>query len=156
MSSNKNRRRRLLADSRVQGMLCLRIAIYWITCQAFTFGTVAVFSVLAGPGTENDSITNYMVPAFCFSTLVLPLILLDALVFSNRFVGPVWNLRKHLKALVNEGSCEEVRFRGGDYYRDLHDNFNKLVCALRESSRNPALPAADDRNETPTKQAVEV
>lgn len=156
MSSRKNKRRRLLADTRIQGMLCLRIAIYWIACQAFTFGTIAAFTFLAGPGAENSSITQYIVPAFCVSMLVLPLILLDVMVFSNRFVGPVWNFRKHLNALVNEGSCDEVRFRGGDYYRDLNDNFNKLVGALKQTDSNESKPAANDSNNSGSKQAVEV
>jgi len=127
MKQNKHKRLRVLADFRLQGNLCLRIMIYWIVCQLSMIGTILAFSFLGGPASEVAApISRFIVPPLVISSLVLPIALLDMLMFSNRFAGPLLNFRRKLGELVENGACEDVRFRGGDYYRDLGDNFNKL------------------------------
>jgi len=89
-------------------------------------GTILGIAFLEGPTGNSASIGRFIVPALVVSSLVLPIALLDILMFSNKFAGPILNFRRRFKELVDNGTCEDVRFRPGDYYRDLSDNFNKL------------------------------
>ena len=116
----------MIADPKVQGILCLRVAIYWLFCQVTIFGVLFALAFLEG--SAGGVIKRMIVPAMIASLVVLPVALFDMVVFSNRFVGPVYNFRKKLSKFAGNGVIEELRFRPGDYYPDLQENFNRVFC----------------------------
>ncbi len=130
VSKKKNRRWRLIADAKLQGNLCLRVCAYWISCQLLVFLTMYGIAMLQGPGGNSGSLKAYFVPAAFVSMLALPVALLDMIKFSNRFAGPIFNFRKRFDALANEQKTDVIHFRGGDYWGDLSENFNRLCEAI--------------------------
>lgn len=123
----RNKRWRLLADARVQGAFCVRIVIYWLACQFAMVATMLGIANLeaAGPGTSG-SVMHLITPALSISFLLLPLVLLDSLAFTNRFAGPLLKFRREFSHLVATESAEQVHFRNGDFFPDLAENFNRL------------------------------
>ena len=103
----------MIADPKLQGILCLRVAIYWFFCQVTIFG--ALFGLAFLEGSAGGAIKRLIVPALITSVMVLPVALFDMVVFSNRFVGPVYNFRQKLSKFANGGVVEKLRFRPGDY-----------------------------------------
>ena len=127
-----DKRKRVFADLKIQGGICLRITIYWFACYFVTIGTIFGFASLDG-ASATGTISRFFVPAFVAATLVLPLVLLDILVFSNRFAGPLLSFRRRLKHLADgEQTGQELRFRNGDYFLDISENFNIIRSKLLE------------------------
>ena len=120
-----NRRFRVFVDGKLQGALCLRIAFYWIVCQATVAATVFGFSALGG-GNASGSPGQYLLPALMVSGLVLPVAWFDLLNFSNRFVGPVYRIRKVVQQLADGEETSEIHFRKKDFYRELENDLNRI------------------------------
>ena len=143
----KERRWTVVADKGIQMRLCARIFFYWVACQC-SFA-VAIFSIAALQGPEpTGSVTRFIVPALLISMLVLPIALFDVLVFSNRFVGPISQLRSKMNSLVNENTCEKVHFRRGDFYGELSQNFNILREQIQENNEPAAVRQPERELET--------
>lgn len=135
----------MIADPKVQGVLCLRVAIYWFFCQVTIFGVLFGLSFLEGSAA--GAIKRLIMPAMITSLVVLPVALFDMVVFSNRFVGPVYNFRKNLSKFADSGVVEELRFRPGDYYPDLQENFNRVCEQLVE--QDGLADASDSEQRVP-------
>ena len=127
---NKNRRRRVFADLKIQGGLCLRITIYWVVCQLTMVVTIMGFASLEAP--SSGHVNRYLVPALVVSSLVLPLVLLDLLIFSNRFAGPLFSFRRSLQRLSEGQAIDPIQFRSGDHLPDLSENLNRVSHRLME------------------------
>lgn len=133
--SNHGKRRRVFADSQIQGGLCLRLVLYWVACQAVTLA--AMFG-LAGLNNEGfQAVAGLMVPAFVAGLLVLPLALFDLVIFSNKFAGPIRNFRRRFQRLADGEAVEPLQFRPGDFLCDLRDNYNKI-----QQKMNPDSPGS--------------
>ena len=73
--------------------------------------------------------------------------------FTNRSAGPLLNFRRKFAKLAEGEIPDELVFRGGDKYRDIEKNYNKLrtrMQLLEELQRNAdsvdsGLNAVDDR-----------
>ena len=140
----KHRRLRVFADFQTQTAICFRTIIYWVVCQLSIFGTIWFLAGLDGPGGASGSVTRFLVPAMIVSTCLLPLALLDQLIFTNRFAGPLMNFRRKFSAFVNDGVAEEINFRRKDYYRDLQDNFNKLCKEIAPAEKVERVPVSTE------------
>lgn len=139
---NSKRRWRLLADSGLQTRMGLRLAFYWVACQVSLVLTIYAIAMLQGPLVPYAALHSLVIPALAISTLVLPLILWDALLFSNRFAGPLQQLRAKLTRWAREGEAEPVQFRPGDFYPDLQEAFNQLQAErMAERTACPPVPA---------------
>ena len=134
MKKKQNKRWRLIADVRIQGLLCIRLAIYWMVCQAAMAGTISAMSILTTGAANGSSGGHFIYPALIVSSLVFPILLLDMLVFSNRFAGPMVNYRRKMKQLVENSTSEKIQFRQGDYFMELGDNYNE-ICERIEAQR---------------------
>lgn len=130
------KRRQLFVDRKVQGAIVLRCLLYWATCLFTTFIILFFWSLLTGPARISwmtvDQIWFSYGPAFIASILILPLIVWDLLRMSNRFAGPVLRLRRELKKLAKGEHVNPLFFRNGDYWRDMADDFNRIVVRLKE------------------------
>jgi len=132
-----NKRWRAFADAKMQGAFCLRIVVYWLTCQIALCATVAGMASLDGSNSAGGgSVIRFIVPAFFFSLLILPLVLLDAIVFTNRIAGPLFNFRKKLNQLVETGESDRLCFRPGDYFADVARNYNCLRDRVMQQPTN--------------------
>lgn len=130
----RNKRWRLLADVRVQGAFCVRIVIYWLACQFAMVATMLGIANLEAPGPgASSSVIHLITPALSVSFLLLPLALLDALVFTNHLAGPLLNFRRALGQLATTESAEQIHFREGDFYPDLAENFNRVRAKILQA-----------------------
>lgn len=125
-TKQKYRRFRVFADAQMQTSLCIRIVIYWVVCQLSIFATISLLASLDGPAGSLGDVTRFIVPAAIVSSCLLPLVLVDQLVFSNRFAGPLLNFRRKFARFVKEGAVEKVNFRTNDLYQDIQENYNEL------------------------------
>jgi hypothetical protein len=121
----KPERWRLLADPKMQGMLCFRVVVYWLLCQAIMAGTIALFAFF-GNGSDSGATGGFVFSALIASALFLPIVVVDMLFVSNRLAGPVINFRQGMNQILDCDQIEELSFRPGDYYQDLGESFNEL------------------------------
>lgn len=125
----KNRRFRVIADLKLQGLLCLRVAVYWLICQSTIVLTILGFQLLGGASSDaaaEGTPWHYFVPAITVSICVLPIMLLDLVLFSNRFAGPMMRTRRQLREMAAGAQVSDLHFRRNDYYEDLSHNLNVL------------------------------
>ena len=77
---------------------------------------------------------NQYGPVFVLSLLVLPLALLDCLIMSNRYAGPLLQLRRAMKRLAKAESVEPLHVRRRDFLQELVNDFNRAAARLEESN----------------------
>ena len=61
---------------------------------------------------------------------LFPGFMLDTVRFSNRFVGPVGRLRRHLQQL-SRGDTSECSFRGDDFWVEAAAEFNAVADLVK-------------------------
>jgi methyl-accepting chemotaxis protein len=137
-------RKKLFVDSAVQGTLLLRIVVYW----CFSVFAVCLFMLCARAlVTPGESFTDYFAFGEFFakhgtvvlaSALLVPLIMVDVLVVSNRFVGPLFRLRRSMRNLAAGETVRRIEFRQKDYWHDLSHEFNAISEYIEDLQRQLA------------------
>ena len=127
---NRCRRTIFFIDREVQGSLLLRTAVYWLFCLLSTALMLICWSAYTGPSQRfvdlaTETFERYG-PALLASLLLLPIVLMDVVRLSNRFVGPVTRLRKSLRALATGQPATPLNFRDDDFWRELAQDFNQV------------------------------
>ena len=67
--------------------------------------------------------------------LICPFFIYRSVKFSHRFAGPIWRLRREIRALNDGGPIAPVRFRKGDFWEDLADDFNGVLSRLARAEQ---------------------
>jgi methyl-accepting chemotaxis protein len=142
MSNDKKAlRKRLFVDPKVQGALIARVVLYWVACLITIALMLLCWDIITGPTRlfymHFDDMWFYYGPPAIASCLLLPLVIVDIIRLSNRFVGPLLRLRRSMRALARGENVEPIEFRGGDFWHDLADEFNAVRARIRQlSARN--------------------
>ena len=141
-----NKRRRLFIDRPVQVALILRAMLYWVMCLVAQLLMVFVFAIFTSP---EDVFSNeshlwwHFQLAVLAAMVLLPLILLDVLKLSHRWVGPVFRLRTSLRALSRGESVAPICFRESDFWQELAGDLNVVAAELdRQRSETHDAPNA--------------
>jgi len=144
-------RRQLFVNSKIQGNLVFRVAMYWFYCLlvvgVMSAGWLMLFDRPASAGEFLARIGGRTAPILISSVLLLPLVLMDCVRFSNRFVGPVFRLGRAIDRLADGQRVHNIEFRAGDFWYDYAQSFNRLnerVISLEEQ-----LKAAQQACRTP-------
>lgn len=140
------KRKHILVDYTVQGSLVARALGYWLFCLL----SVALMSIvwlilLEHPTTSAEvgrRLWQYQAPALLSSILLLPLVLIDAIRWSNRFAGPLVRIRRAVRQVSYGEKVEPLKFRDGDYWGDFADDFNRVLGKMSAPSR-PTLNVLD-------------
>jgi hypothetical protein len=144
MAKLEFKRKKLLVDGLVQGALLGRVVLYWLSCLVSMGLMLACWQVLASPGQpfyrQLDEVLLRYGPAVLASLLLLPMVLMDILRFSNRFAGPMVRMRRTLEAMARGEQVEPLRFRDADFWQELADQVNQV--AERIKKLEPTPPAA--------------
>src|SRR5690606_20314417 len=94
------RRRRLFLDS-VQMTLMLRVVAYWFFCLLAAALMACCWIAWADTPTSSGELFARALrvygPVLGATVILLPLVVMDVLRLSNRFVGPVYRLRQALR-----------------------------------------------------------
>jgi hypothetical protein len=141
------RRSRIFLDREVQGALMLRVASYWCFCLFSIALLLICWSVYTGPPRRfaDHLLELYQryAPALAASLILLPLVMIDVVRMSSRFVGPIVRLRSGLAELAEQGYARPIVFRDHDYWRDLAGDFNLAAQRMQEATGEPRTDAGD-------------
>jgi hypothetical protein len=149
--TQKYQRRQLFIDRPVQVALLLRALLYWAVCLMAQLLMVFFFAMVSS--SADDFVANgpqlwwHVQLSVVASTVLLPVILLDLLKLSHRWVGPISRLRKTLSALSQGESVPLIRFRGGDFWQGLAGDVN--VVAAKLNRQNAASPEGSESSGEP-------
>jgi hypothetical protein len=70
---------------------------------------------------------------------VFPAFMLDTIRFSNRFVGPISRLRRHLIELSQDGETSDISFRDNDFWQTVAVEFNHVNARFRAQQQEIEL-----------------
>lgn len=131
-------RKQNFVDKHVQGALLRRIFVHWlIFFVVVTMSVVMLQAMLGNPAYSLMSRLKHEMGEFVFMGVILlalfPAFMLDTIRFSNRFVGPIARLRRHLRQL-GSGETDRCQFRENDYWAEMASEFND-VAELVETQR---------------------
>lgn len=126
------KRRTNYIDSSVQGALLRRIFTHWIVFFFVTTLSVVLLQTLLGdPSKSLMQRLRLEMGEFIFIGMILlallPAFMLDTIRFSNRFVGPIVRLRRHMAELAEEQHTEPCSFRDNDFWVGMANEFNKVA-----------------------------
>jgi hypothetical protein len=130
------KRKKLFVDPKVQGLLVLRVVIYWVACMATLELLRLTWLIATGP--EQPTFTAYFLNydwravggRLLIASILLVPIVWDMLNFSNRFAGPVYRMRRILRETAQGRPIERVQLREGDYWHGLADDLNAALEQL--------------------------
>lgn len=144
-------RKRYFVDRKLQGALLMRTLGYWCFCVLATGMVLLCWTVATGPHRPFLSyfslheLVQQHGAVLLASILLLPILLLDVLIITNRFAGPLYRLRRSMRALAAGEHVQPVAFRDGDFWHDMADEFNALadyVDELKQEKTEPVAPIA--------------
>lgn len=132
-------RKRLFIDRQVQGALLFRTVVYWFfLLVATSLIMLGVYAIREPGGTFFEYcrlvLARHGILAIA-TLLLLPLVIYDVLVTTNRFAGPVYRMRRAMRSLAADEPIGPLQFREGDYWRGLADEFNAVAARMAELKR---------------------
>ena len=129
------KRWRVIVDPKLQAMLCLRAVIYCLCCF-MTAGITLMIGSAARDILHLSSHSSVFSPdtliGIILALLVLSIILVDILIASNRFAGPLRRLQKQMQQVAKGGPAASLQIRNRDYYPQLVQAWNSIVKELNE------------------------
>lgn len=151
MSDKKYPRTHLFVDPKVQGALIVKVVTYWIVCLIGIALMLFCWRIVTGPvmlfQTHMKEMWYFYGPALVASILLLPLVIVDTIRFSNRIVGPLLRLRRSMRELARGENVEPLGFRGTDFWQDFANEFNAVRARVRLPSPPPAQAGYEDVEE---------
>ena len=143
MSNVKCQRKHLFVEPKVQGLLVARVVLYWIVCLISITLFLLSWRIVTGPArifyTHFDDMWFHYGPALIASLLLLPLMIIDVIRFSNRFVGPMLRLQRSMRQLARGEDVEPIEFRDADFWQEFATAFNALRIRIQASAIHPEL-----------------
>jgi hypothetical protein len=142
------RRKRVFVDRRVQGALLLRIVLYWFVSLVAFVQLLFCWKIATGPAGPSwddfrlDLLWEEHASLVLASVTMLPFILLDALMMSNRFAGPFHRIRRSIHELAAGQSVEPLQFRKKDHWQDVAQDVNALNEYIEQLKKQLASPLA--------------
>ncbi len=112
--------------------------MYWVVCLITIALMLLCWDIITGPARmfymHFDDMWFFYGPAAIASFLLLPLVIVDIIRISNRFVGPLLRLRRSMRALARGEYVEPIEFRGNDFWYDFADEFNAVRARIMQLS----------------------
>ena len=153
-------RRRILIDSGVQGTLVRRMALYGASTAIYLLVSFILSDTLSHPQEPvSESLLRCLDEAIFWAPglmLLCPLFAYDLIHISNRFVGPMFRLRRELRKLTTGEPVGPIFSRQDDFWADASESFNRLreelieLRAWNAESREPTeLAGTAESNATP-------
>ena len=123
-------------DPQVQKAIAWKVVTYWAAALLFMILPLALYRSIVSPEKNFvmqviEVITSHW-PVIVTMSLLLPFAIFDVIRFSNRFVGPVFRLRKELEGFEESGKINHLEFRENDYWSELSDGINSLAGRIND------------------------
>lgn len=77
-----------------------------------------------------------MAPLFLVLLALLPVFIWDTVKFSNHFAGPMLRLRRAIRALADGEKVQPLKFRNGDFWIPVADDFNAMLKTIDAAAEN--------------------
>lgn len=144
----KKLRKRLFVDHGVQGALIARVVMYWVFCMiSVGFIRAILMAALRATHVEVGAWSVPMLPELLASLFFAPIVIYDILKTSNRFVGPIFRLRRCMTELAEGKEVEPLHFRDGDLWQEVADGFNGVLTRIQQPETPQAETPANDEQE---------
>jgi hypothetical protein len=135
---NNCRRSIFFIDREVQGALMLRVMLYWMFCLLSISLMLICWNAYTGPSRRFIELATELYhrygPALSASLMLLPIVMMDVLRMSNRFVGPVLRLRRGLRDVAEGRPAQPLNFRDDDFWRDMANDFNRAAAHVARAT----------------------
>jgi hypothetical protein len=134
----------MFVDARVQGALLLRVVVYWFLALLVVSQLLICWHLISGstrPFVEFyrfDQLWQDHASVLLAAFMLLPVILLDTVLLSNRFVGPFHRIRRALRELASGATVAPLEFRDRDFWRDAAKDVNALIARLEQLEKRAA------------------
>ena len=148
------KRHKLMVNPKLQWMLLLRVIVYWLACMATIefFGLAWLIATEPAQPTFAAYFINYDWRAvggrLLLATLLLVPIVWDMLIFSNRFAGPIFRMRRILHGVAQGNAVEQIQLRRGDYWQGFVDDLNAALQRLATQQISPRFVAVEQDEPT--------
>lgn len=131
------KRKQNFVDTSVQGALLRRIFLHWCTFFFVTLISIVLMQTLLGdPAKTIIDRLRFELGEFMFIGMIMlalfPAFMLDTIRFSNRFVGPIVRLRRHIRDLGSQKNTEHCVFRDNDFWTDVAGEYNSVADVVRQ------------------------
>ncbi|MBN2580199.1 MAG: hypothetical protein JXB10_14515 [Pirellulales bacterium] len=150
-TDKKSKRKCYFVDPKVQGALVTRVVLYWFFCLLTITLMLLCWRIITGPARpfymHFDDMWFFYGPAVVASLLLLPLVVVDIIRLSNRFVGPLLRLRRQMRALAHGEQVDPLGFRNDDFWREFADEFNAIAAQMKHLSTPPAAEEQESPEE---------
>ena len=118
-------------DQKTRSTIILLAIRRWCLYAVATLLLVSLGSIWMQPNTPvfKQVVNNlcYLAPTAVASLLLLPLLVREILVDTNRVTGPIRRLRGEIQKLRDGQALRPLRLREGDHWKELAEDFNALV-----------------------------
>jgi hypothetical protein len=141
-------RRKKFVDAKVQGALARRIVFHWFLFFAVAAVSTLALQVLSNPfrptGEQIRELWWTHGPFLVVMLFLLPVFVLDSVKLSHRFAGPIFSLHRAIREVAAGKPPRKLKFRQGDFWHDLADDYNAMIARLTESGAPRETQEADE------------
>jgi len=157
-----SQRTRFLVDPDVQWAIIRRMLTHWSLALLALLSLGVVVNLIYAPGDRSlheacAASFSAQIPLLCILFMLMPVYVWDVVRLSHRFAGPMFRLRGVFRDLANGGRAPRLRFRPGDFWHQIAEDFNvfyqshlelKERCELlekeleRATGKEPSLSSA--------------
>jgi hypothetical protein len=121
-------RSRLFVDSPIQFAIIVRAVTYWTVCLTMQVLAIAFLPVLFHPPQNLHIVAEQfwwtLGLGIVGSIVALPLIVMDILRLSHRWVGPVFRLRSFFRSHRNGKPAGKLKIRASDFWQEFATEVN--------------------------------
>ena len=130
------KRNKVFVDRSVQGSLAGRVSLHWICFFAILIAIQVLTTCMVNPMLTHGELFKAVMQnngLFLMAVvLLLPSFICDTVKLSNRFAGPMVRLKNAFQDGAASGELKEIKFRKGDFWMDVAENYNAMVRSLNK------------------------
>ncbi len=149
MKSYPHERKILIIDQKSQ--LTLLLYTVFICGVVIVVGNLIQHSLQLAQ--EASVLTNMQRSWMIFAGFLAVFLMISSfvvgIILSNRFAGPVYAIRRHLRWLLDENKIELVHLRQGDMFEDLATDFNQLLIRIQKGQIKVDLDPSKEKSDNP-------
>jgi len=131
MVMEREKRKQIVAEPKIQGVLLVRVLLYWGLCVLTVTVLLMGWRIVTGSTrafyTHLEALWWQFGPAAIASLCVLPIVIGDFLRLSNRFAGPMRRIQGAMSRLAKGERVEPMKVREQDFWGDFTAEFNLLL-----------------------------
>ena len=161
------RGRSLYVDTKVQGTLARRVIFHFMMFIVVGAMVGLFLQFLGDPFKPVRAHISafwsqsgpYIVALLC----MLPVFVKDTVALTHRMAGPIVRLRSHIRSIAEGEEVAPLKFRDGDFFRDLPPLFNEMIERVKAGNTDgldelilkaAQVAGVEDTAEMPIEQVV--